>query len=307
MTFSSPFQHFSRQEWATLRRDAPLPLTDHDIAALRGLCDRLSVAEVEKMYLPLSRLLELRFEAAKQLLLVQDGFLNRENDHSPFVIAISGSVAVGKSTFARTLQALLSRWAGHPNVALITTDGFLYPNAVLQERDLMRRKGFPESYDLPRLLNFLHAVKSGEDVIEAPVYSHLSYDIIPDKQQVIRQPDILIFEGLNVLQAPPRASVIASDYFDFSIFLDADKGNLEQWYIERFLALQRTAFQNPSSYFYRYRTLERDEAIQTAQKIWREINLPNLTENIQPTRQRADLILHKGVDHLIEDVWLRRS
>jgi len=258
------------------------------------------------MYLPLSRLLKLRFEAGRELFLAQNAFLGRENDRSPFVIAISGSVAVGKSTFARTLQALLTRWQDQPNVSLITTDGFLYPNAVLEEKGLMRRKGFPESYDLPRLLGFLHAVKSGMEEIEAPVYSHLSYDVIPGKEQVIQRPDILIFEGLNVLQAPHGASVIASDYFDFSIFLDADKDDLEQWYVERFLALQRTAFQNPSSYFYRYRTLEHEEAEQTAQKIWREINLPNLTENIQPTRQRADLILHKGSEHRIESVWLRR-
>jgi type I pantothenate kinase len=258
------------------------------------------------MYLPLSRLLKLRFEAGRDLFLVQNAFLDRKDARSTFVIAVSGSVAVGKSTFARALQALLTRWPSQPNVALITTDGFLYPNAVLQERELMQRKGFPESYDLPRLLGFLHAVKSGKEEIAAPVYSHLSYDIIPDKEQVIRRPDILIFEGLNVLQAPHGASVIASDYFDFSIFLDADKDDLEQWYVERFLALQRTAFQNPSSYFYRYRTLEKQEAEKTAQKIWREINLPNLMENIQPTRQRADLILHKGSEHRIESVWLRR-
>jgi type I pantothenate kinase len=177
---------------------------------------------------------------------------------------------------------------------------------VLEEKNLMRRKGFPESYDLPRLLGFLHAVKAGEQEVTAPVYSHLTYDVIPDKAQVVRQPDILIFEGLNVLQAPHGASVIASDYFDFSVFLDADKEDLEKWYIERFLALQRTAFQNPSSYFYRYRTLEHNEAVETAKKIWQEINLPNLTENIQPTRQRADVILHKGCDHQIESVWLRR-
>jgi type I pantothenate kinase len=306
MTLSSPFQRFSRQEWAALSADTPLPLTDEDISALRGLCDRLSLTEVARMYLPLSRLLKLRFEAGRDLFLVQNAFLDREDARSTFVIAVSGSVAVGKSTFARTLQALLTRWPSQPNVALITTDGFLYPNAVLQERELMQRKGFPESYDLPRLLGFLHAVKSGKEEIAAPVYSHLSYDIMPDKEQVIRRPDILIFEGLNVLQAPHGASVIASDYFDFSIFLDADKEDLEQWYVERFLALQRTAFQNPSSYFYRYRTLEKQEAEKTAQKIWREINLPNLTENIQPTRQRADLILHKGSEHRIESVWLRR-
>jgi type I pantothenate kinase len=306
MKTSSPFQSFSRQEWAALQSDSALPLTDQDIASLRGLCDQLSLAEVAKMYLPLSRLLRLRFEAAQELLLAQNAFLNRENERSPYVIAISGSVSAGKSTFARTLKALLARWPGQPNVSLITTDGFLLPNYVLEERKLMRRKGFPESYDLPILLRFLHAVKSGEDVIEAPVYSHLSYDIVPGRQQTVHQPDILIFEGLNVLQAPPRASVLASDYFDFSIFLDADKEDLEHWYIERFLALQQTAFQNPDSYFYRYRTLEREEAIETARTIWLEINLPNLSENILPTRQRADLILHKGSDHEIETVWLRR-
>lgn len=306
MTLSSPFQRFSRKEWHALSADTPLPLTDEDISSLRGLCDRLSLVEVAKMYLPLSRLLKLRFEAGRELFLAQNAFLGRENERSPFVIAISGSVAVGKSTFARTLQALLTRWPGQPNVALITTDGFLYPNAVLEQKGLMRRKGFPESYDLHRLMGFLHAVKSGEEEIEAPVYSHLSYDIIPDKVQVVRRPDILIFEGLNVLQAPHGASVIASDYFDFSIFMDADKDELERWYVERFMALQRTAFQNPSSYFYRYRTLDKEEAVQTAQKIWREINLPNLVENIQPTRQRADLILQKGQGHEIESVWLRR-
>lgn len=306
MTLSSPFQRFSRQEWSALSAGQNLPLTDDDIRSLRGLCDRLSLDEVARMYLPLSRLLKLRFEAGQQLFLAQNAFLNRDHDRSPFVIAISGSVAVGKSTFARTLQALLTRWPGHPNVALITTDGFLYPNAVLEERNLMRRKGFPESYDLPRLLGFLHGVKSGEEKVAAPVYSHLSYDVVPDKVQLVEQPDILIFEGLNVLQAPHGASVIASDFFDFSIFLDADKDALEMWYVERFLALQRTAFQNPSSYFYRYRTLEHEEAVETAQKIWREINLPNLVENIQPTRQRADLILHKGCDHQIESVSLRR-
>lgn len=306
MTVSSPFRRFTRQQWASLSPDSPLPLTDEDIADLTSLCDTLSLAEVAKTYMPLSGLLKLRFEVNQQLLRTQNAFLSRKNERSPFVIAISGSVSVGKSTFARTLQALLTRWPSKPNVALVTTDGFLYPNAILEERGLMRRKGFPESYDLPRLLSFLHAIKSGEDVIEAPVYSHLSYDILPDRQQTVSTPDILIFEGLNVLQAPPRASVIASDYFDFSIFLEADKNDLEHWYVERFLALQRTAFQNPASYFYRYRTLDREEAIQTAQSIWREINLPNLVENIQPTRQRADLILNKGSDHQIETIWLRR-
>jgi type I pantothenate kinase len=306
MNVSSPFQRFNRQEWSALSAGQSLPLTDEDIRSLRGLCDRLSLDEVARMYLPLSRLLKLRFEAGQHLFLAQNAFLGRENERSPFVIAISGSVAVGKSTFARTLQALLTRWPGHPNVSLVTTDGFLYPNAVLEERDLMRRKGFPESYDLHRLLGFLHGIKSGDEKVSAPVYSHLSYDVTPNEVQLVEQPDILIFEGLNVLQAPRGASVIASDFFDYSIFLDADKDDLEMWYVERFLALQRTAFQNPSSYFYRYRTLEREEAVATAQKIWREINLPNLVENIQPTRQRADLILHKGAGHEIEAVSLRR-
>jgi type I pantothenate kinase len=306
MTVSSPFRRFTRQQWAALSPNTPLPLTDGDIRDLTSLCDTLSLAEVAKTYMPLSSLLKLRFEINQQLLRTQNAFLNQKDERSPFVIAVSGSVAVGKSTFARTLQALLLRWPCELNVALITTDGFLYPNTILQERGLMRRKGFPESYDLHRLLSFLHAIKSGEGTIEAPVYSHLSYDILPDQKQIVLKPDILIFEGLNVLQAPPRASVIASDYFDFSIFLEADKDDLERWYVERFLALQRTAFQNPASYFYRYRTLDREQAIQTAQSIWREINLPNLIENIQPTRQRADLILHKGSDHEIETIWLRR-
>lgn len=306
MTLSSPFQRFSRQEWSALSADQSLPLTNEDIQSLRGLCDRLSLDEVARMYLPLSRLLKLRFEAGQELFVAQNTLLGKEHERSPFVIAISGSVAAGKSTFARTLQALLTRWPEHPNVALVTTDGFLYPNAVLEERNLMQRKGFPESYDLHQLLRFLHAVKAGEEKVAAPVYSHLSYDIMPGEAQVVQQPDILIFEGLNVLQAPHGASVLASDYFDYSIFLDADKDDLEKWYVERFLALQQTAFQNPSSYFYRYRTLDREEAVATAQKIWREINLPNLVDNIQPTRQRADLILHKGCDHQIESVWLRR-
>ena len=303
---TSPFRHFSREEWAALRANTPLSLSDDDLAALRGLHDGLSLEEVEEMYLPLSRYLSLHVRAARGLDQAQNDFLGWEAIHSPFVIAISGSVAVGKSTFARVLQALLSRWQDRPNVALVTTDGFLYSNAVLQERGLMRRKGFPESYDLRRVLSFLHAVKAGDDEVEAPVYSHLSYDIVPGKRQVIRRPDILIFEGLNVLQAPHGASVIASDFFDFSVYLDADEADIERWYVERFLILQHTAFQDPLSYFYRYRDLPRDEAEQTALKIWSEINLPNLRENIQPTRQRADLILRKHSDHLIQSVWLRQ-
>lgn len=306
MIATSPFRYFSREEWAALRANTPLSLSDKDLAALRGLHDGLSLEEVSEMYLPLSRFLALHVKAAHGLDKAQNDFLGWEAIHSPFVIAISGSVAVGKSTFARVLQALLSRWPDRPKVALVTTDGFLYPNAVLQEKGLMRRKGFPESYDLRRVLSFLHAVKAGENEIEVPLYSHLTYDIIDGKREVLRRPDIVIFEGLNVLQAPHGASVIASDFFDFSVYLDADETDVERWYVERFLILQQTAFQNPQSYFYRYRELPREEAEQTALKIWREINLPNLRQNIQPTRQRADLILRKHSDHLIQSVWLRQ-
>ena len=303
---TSPFRYFSREEWAALRANTPLSLSDHDLEALRGLHDGLSLAEVSEMYLPLSRFLSLHVKAARGLDQAQNEFLGWQAIHSPFVIAIGGSVAVGKSTFARVLQALLSRWPERPNVELVTTDGFLYSNAILEEKGLMRRKGFPESYDLRRILNFLHAVKAGEDEIEVPVYSHLSYDIIAERHQIIRRPDILVFEGLNVLQAPHGASVIASDFFDFSVYIDADEADIERWYVERFLLLQRTAFQNPRSYFYRYRELPKEVAEQTALKIWREINLPNLRENIQPTRQRADLILRKHSDHRIQSVWLRQ-
>ena len=306
MIATSPFRYFSREEWAALRANTPLSLSDTDLTTLRGLHDGLSLEEVSEMYLPLSRFLALHVKAARGLDKAQNDFLGWEAIHSPFVIAISGSVAVGKSTFARVLQALLSRWPDRPKVALVTTDGFLYPNAVLQEKGLMRRKGFPESYDLRRVLNFLHAVKAGEDEIQVPLYSHLTYDIIAGKHEVIRRPDIVIFEGLNVLQAPHGASVIASDFFDFSVYIDADEADIERWYVERFLILQRTAFQDSQSYFYRYRELPKDEAEQTALKIWREINLPNLRENIQPTRQRADLILRKHSDHLIQSVWLRQ-
>ncbi|WP_263365214.1 type I pantothenate kinase [Edaphobacter bradus] len=303
---TSPFRYFSREEWTALRANTPMSLSDQDVAALRGLHDGLSLTEVAEMYLPLSRYLSLHVKAAHGLVEAQNEFLGWQAIHSPFVIAIGGSVAVGKSTFARVLQALLSRWPERPKVALVTTDGFLFPNAVLEEKSLMKRKGFPESYDIRNLLNFLHAVKAGDEVVEAPVYSHLTYDIVSGERQIVRRPDILIFEGLNVLQAPHGASVIASDFFDFSVYLDAEETDIERWYVERFLLLQHTAFQNPHSYFYRYRELPREEAVQTALRIWREINLPNLRENIQPTRQRADLILHKHSDHLIRGVWLRQ-
>ncbi len=306
MTALSPFQYFGREEWAALRSNAPLSLSDQDLETLRGLHEDLSLTEVAAMYLPLSRLLNLRVKAARDLSRAQNDLLGMPAIPTPFVIAICGSVAVGKSTFARVLQALLARWPDQPSVALVTTDGFLYPNAVLEQKDLMRRKGFPESYDLRRLMKFLHAVKTDANEIEAHVYSHLTYDIAAGERQMVRRPDILIFEGINVLQAPHGATVLASDFFDFSVYIDADESDIEQWYIERFLILQCTAFQNPLSYFYRYRELPRGEAERLALSIWQEINLPNLRENIQPTRQRADLILRKQSDHSIKDVWLRQ-
>jgi type I pantothenate kinase len=303
---SSPFRYFNREEWASLRSNTPLSLSDEELATLCSMYERLSLTEVAEVHLPLSRFLNLHVKATQNFSLVRDAFLGRHAIRSPFVIAISGSVAVGKSTFARVLQAILARWPDHPCVELVTTDGFLYPNAVLEQRGLMKRKGFPESYDLRRLMSFLSAVKAGEQEIEAPFYSHLTYDILADKRQIIRRPDILIFEGLNVLQAPHGAAVIASDFFDFSIYIDADETDIEQWYIERFLLLQSTAFQEPLSYFRRYRSLPQDEARQLASNIWREINLPNLRENIQPTRKRADLVLRKHSDHSVKEVWLRQ-
>ena len=302
---------FSRQQWAALRENARLTLSDEDLNALRGLNERLSLEEVSQAYLPLSRLLNLHVAAARNLGRVKDAFLGREAETPPYVIAVAGSVAVGKSTFARVLQALLARWPGKPKVELITTDGFLHPNRILEERGLMHRKGFPESYDLRQMVQFLARLKAGEEELAAPVYSHLAYDIVPGKYQMVRRPDVLIFEGLNVLQVgssmqgrPPP--VVVSDYFDFSVYLDAEESHIELWYIERFLSLQRTAFQNPDSYFSHYRDLAPDEARAQAQQIWREINGINLRENIAPTRERADLVLRKDRDHGVAEIWLRR-
>jgi type I pantothenate kinase len=261
---------------------------------------------VAEVYLPLSRFLNLHVKAAQSLGLLRDGFLRRPAMRSPFVIAIAGSVAAGKSTFARVLQAILARGPDHPSVELVTTDGFLYPLALLERRGLMKRKGFPESYDIRRLMNFLSAVKAGESQIAVPVYSHLIYDIVAEEQQKVRRPDILIVEGLNVLQTPQNATLVASDFFNFSVYIDAEEADLMQWYVERFLLLQRTAFQNPLSYFHRYKSLPEGEARQLASNIWQEINLVNLRENIQPTRQRADLVLRKQSDHSVKEVWLRQ-
>jgi type I pantothenate kinase len=302
----TPFQTFSRGEWSALRANTPLTLNDEELEQLRGLNDVISLDEVEQTYLPLSRYLALYLQAARSLGKAKGDFLGRGEARSPFVIAVAGSVAVGKSTFSRVLQALLQQWPERPRVALVTTDGFLFPNATLEEKGLMRRKGFPESYDVARLMQFLQRVKCGDEEVDAPVYSHLSYDIIPGRSQMVSSPEILIFEGLNVLETPRGASSVASDYFDFSIYLDAEENDISRWYRERFHSLQETAFQNPRSYFYKFRELSFEEAEATALSLWREINLPNLIENIQPTRQRADLILRKDSGHRIESISLRR-
>jgi type I pantothenate kinase len=310
-TAVTPYLTFTHDEWARLRAATPLTLDEDDLARLRGINERLSLEEVAKIYLPLSRLLNLYVGATQGLYRASAQFLGDSTAKVPFVVGIAGSVAVGKSTTARVLRELLARWPNHPKVDLVTTDGFLYPNRVLKSRGLMERKGFPESYDVRRLVQFVHDVKSGLPVVEAPVYSHFAYDIVPAETQPVRQPDIMILEGLNVLQtaAVPRltgASVFVSDYFDFSIFVDAKPAHIQQWYVDRFLTLRRTAFQDTAAYFHRYASLTDAEAIAVARQIWVNINGKNLRENIQPTRTRADLILEKGPEHLIERVHLRK-
>lgn len=323
------YTSFTRDDWAKLRSNTPLTLSEEDLAVLRGTNERTSLDEVVDIYLPLSRLLNLQVRAARNLNGVKDAFLGRLAGNRPYIIAIAGSVAVGKSTLARILQALMARWPDHPRVALVTTDGFLHPNQVLQERGIMHRKGFPESYDLKRMVQFLADLKAGVPEVTAPVYSHHAYDILPGDGQVVAQPDVLIFEGLNVLQtgvaaiggtaagattantggdqkAPlRRPAVIVSDFFDFSLYIDAAEADIESWYIDRFRLLQRTAFRNPSSYFHHYRDLSPEETTVTAKRIWSEINLVNLRENIQPTRERAHLILDKRSDHAIGEIHLR--
>ncbi len=296
---------FGRAEWSRLRLNTPLTLSGTDITGLRGLADPLSLDEVANIYLPLSRLLNLHVLAARRLGTVEHTFLGRELQAPPYIIGIAGSVAVGKSTFARVLQRLLGTWPDHPGVELVTTDSFLHPREVLEQRGLMDRKGFPESYDLRRMIAFLAAVKAG-NVARAPVYSHLTYDIVPGQEQVVHRPDILIFEGLNVLQTVPAAPLLASDFFDFSVYMDAEEHHIAAWYAERFLLLQRTAFQQPTSYFHHFRGLSREDALAQAGAIWRRVNLPNLCENIRPTRERARTILRKGADHRTEEIWLRR-
>lgn len=310
LPITSPFLSFSREEWAALRDATPLPLTEEELNRLRGLNEPISLREVEEVHLPISRLLNLYVTATQQLHQVTSTFLNTPAPKVPYLIGLAGSVAVGKSTTARLLQSLLSRWPDHPRVALVTTDGFLYPNAVLEQRGIMHRKGFPESYDLRRLLAFVRDVKSGRPAVTAPVYSHLHYDILPDAVQAIEQPDILILEGLNVLQKGETSGdsprVFLSDYFDFSVYVDAEEADIQQWFLQRFLRLRETAFQNPDSFFQNYARISVEEATGIALGIWERINGVNLRENIAPTRERADLILTKGPDHSVQRVRLRK-
>ena len=297
---------FDRDEWADLRAATPLTLRQEDLDSLQGINERIDLDEVVAVYLPLSRLLNLYVSATQDLQRVTSTFLGSVAPRVPYVIGVAGSVAVGKSTLARILQALLSRWPAHPQVDLVTTDGFLHPNSVLLDRGIMDRKGFPESYDTRALLAFLRAVKSGEPEVSAPVYDHLAYDVLPDTRITVRRPDIVIVEGLNVLQVNREGVEFVSDYFDFSIYLDADVKDIEEWYVRRFFALRESVFRNPDSYFRHFATLDDDQADITARHIWSTINGRNLRENIEPTRGRASLVLRKGNDHRITEVRLRR-
>jgi type I pantothenate kinase len=307
----SPYVELDRRAWARLRDHHPLSLTAEDVARLRGLGDRLDLHEVEQVYLPLSRLLNFYVGATEGLHRVTTDFLREQPERTPFVIGVAGSVAVGKSTTSRILRELLARWPGTPRVELITTDGFLYPNAELERRGRLQRKGFPESYDRRALLRFVAEVKAGADEVSAPVYSHLTYDIVPGERAVVHRPDVLIVEGLNVLQPPRvqpdgRTGLAVSDFFDFSVYVDARVEDIRRWYVDRFLRLRETAFADPHSYFHRYAALSDDEARATAERIWATINEPNLTENVRPTRGRASLVMSKGEDHSVRRVRLRK-
>ena len=304
---STPFVELDRADWSELAQSTQLPLKETEIVQLRGLGDPLDMREVEQVYLPLSRLLNLYAGGARQLHRVTSDFLGERSQRTPFVIGVAGSVAVGKSTIARLLRELLSRWEDTPRVELVTTDGFLLPNAELERRGLMERKGFPESYDRRSLLRFVTAIKSGAPEVRAPFYSHLSYDIVPDAEIVVRRPDVLIVEGLNVLQPAGGGNRLAvSDLFDFSVYVDARTRDIARWYQERFLKLQRGAFANPQSYFHRFADLTEEEARTRAASIWSRINEPNLLQNIRPTRSRAKLVLRKDADHTVSSVLLRK-
>jgi type I pantothenate kinase len=307
----SPYVELDREAWARLRQNQPLNLDAADLARLSGLGDRIDLTEVEEVYLPLSRLLNFYVGATAGLHRITSDFLGERPAKTPFVIGVAGSVAVGKSTTARLLQELLSRWPGTPRVELVTTDGFLYPNAELSRRNLLQRKGFPESYNRRALLRFVAEVKAGKAEVTAPVYSHLTYDIVPGEHIVVRQPDVLIVEGLNVLQAPGiqedgRTGLAVSDFFDFSVYVDAHLEDIRQWYVDRFLRLRETAFADPHSYFHRYAALSDEQAAHTASRIWAEINEVNLRENVLPTRSRATLVLSKGRDHGVRRIRLRK-
>ncbi|WP_333898689.1 type I pantothenate kinase [Agrobacterium pusense] len=308
----SPYHFFSSEEWSKFRADTPLTLSADEVKRLRSLDDPIDLDEVRRIYLSLSRLLSSHVEASQLLFEQRNRFLNMADvNKTPFVIGIAGSVAVGKSTTARILKELLARWPSSPKVDLITTDGFLYPNEVLRRETLMERKGFPESYDIGALLRFLSAIKAGQPNVKAPRYSHLTYDVLPNEFAVIDQPDILIFEGINVLQsrdlpAGGRIVPIVSDFFDFSIYIDADEGLIHNWYVNRFMNLRKTAFRDPNSFFNRYASISEEAALSIAEGLWQNINLKNLRQNIVPTRPRADLILRKGKNHLIDTVALRK-
>ncbi|TPV99819.1 MAG: Pantothenate kinase [Beijerinckiaceae bacterium] len=307
----SPYHRFTRSEWAALRADTPLTLSMEDLTRLRSLNDPISLEEVVAIYLPLSRLLALYVAATQGLYKATQRFLGADGGKVPYIIGVGGSVAAGKSTLSRVMQALLSRWPNTPKVELVTTDGFLYPNAVLESEGLLERKGFPESYDGTKLLSFVSDVKAGEPTVQAPVYSHVTYDIVPGESIIIDRPDILILEGLNVLSAnrgakDGRAIPFVSDFFDFSVYLHATEDDLEKWFVARFMRLRDTAFRDPLSYFKKYADLDDAQAEATARDIWTRINLRNLRENILPTMPRASLVLTKGPSHIIEEVELRK-